>query len=155
MNPHSRSGRCLLVGLSLLALGSCADAADMPVKAPPIQPRFDWTGFYVGGHLGYARGHASGSFADPVPATSSNSFGSLFGGFQLGYNYVLPSGFLVGVEGDVSFPNFLGADDVARSRFTAQGILEEKIDYIGRLRGRFGYVSGNWLVYGTGGFAWS
>src|SRR5205823_3263523 len=81
MNPHSRSGRCLLMVLSLLALGSRADAADMPVKAPPIQPGFDWTGFYAGGHLGYARGHANGSFADPVPATSSNSFGSLFGGF--------------------------------------------------------------------------
>jgi len=126
-----------------------------PTKSLAPVPFLNWTGFYVGGHLGYGRGHASGSLTDAVPTISSNSFGSLFGGLQLGYNHLLTSGFLVGVESDVSFANFLGADDIVRSRFTAQGNLAEKIDYIARLRGRFGYASGDWLFYGTGGFAWS
>jgi high affinity Mn2+ porin len=126
-----------------------------PTKSLAPVPFLNWTGFYVGGHLGYGRGHASGSMTDAVPTISSNSFGSLFGGLQLGYNHLLTSGFLVGVESDVSFANFLGADDIVRSRFTAQGNLAEKIDYIGRLRGRLGYASGDWLFYGTGGFAWS
>jgi high affinity Mn2+ porin len=161
MNRSRRSRACLFAsaGLSTLALDAPAVAADipigMPVKAPAIQSVFDWTGFYVGGHLGYGRGRASGSLTDAVPTTSSNSFGSLFGGLQLGYNQLLPSGLLLGVESDVSFPNFLGADDIVRSRFTAQGNFAEKIDYIGRLRGRVGYASGDWLFYGTGGFAWS
>ena len=118
-------------------------------------PFLNWTGFYVGGHLGYGRGHANDSFADPVTAGSNKALGSLFGGLQLGYNHVLKSGILLGIESDLSFPNFLSADDVVRSRITPQGILSEKIDYVGRLRGRIGYAFDNWLIYGTGGVAWS
>ncbi|HTE92098.1 MAG TPA: outer membrane beta-barrel protein, partial [Bradyrhizobium sp.] len=155
---RSREGVFASVALGMLALDSPA-AADvpisMPVKAPPIQSVFDWTGFYLGGHLGYGRGHATGSLTDSVPTGSSNSFGSLFGGVQLGYNHLLKSGFLAGVESDLSFPNFLSADDVVRTNMTARGNLAEKIDYVGRLRGRVGYAFDNWLVYGTGGFAWS
>jgi opacity protein-like surface antigen len=36
--------------------GAPALAADMPVKAPPIAPIFNWSGFYVGGTVGYAWG---------------------------------------------------------------------------------------------------
>ena len=102
MNRGRRSRACLfaIAGLSTLALDAPAMAADvpigMPVKAPTIQSAFDWSGIYIGGHLGYGRGHASGSLTDGVPTTSSNSFGSLFGGLQLGYNHLLTSGFLVG-----------------------------------------------------------
>ena len=47
------------------------------------------------------------------PTTAGASFGSLFGGLQFGYNYLLPSRLLVGVEGDISFPNFLDDGIVA------------------------------------------
>src|SRR5712672_715266 len=126
-----------------------------PTKSLAPVPFLNWTGFYVGGHLGYGRGHASGSSTYVGPTASINSFGSLFGGLQLGYNHVLKSGILLGVESDLSFPNFLSADDVARTSMTARGNLAEKIDYVGRLRGRVGYAFDNWLIYGTGGFAWS
>ncbi len=111
------------VGLSLFALDSPVMAADasLPVKAPHIQSVFDWTGFYLGGHFDYGRGHATGSLTDSVPTASSNSFGSLFGGVQLGYNHLLKSGLLAGVESDLSFPNFLSADDVVRTNMTARG----------------------------------
>jgi len=115
----------------------------------------NWSGFYAGGHLGYGRGHASDRFADPVPANSNKAVGSLFGGVQLGYNHVLNSGVLLGAEGDFSFPNFLSGDDIVRFTITPRGNLSEKIDYVGRLRGRFGSAFDNWLVYGTGGFGWS
>jgi outer membrane immunogenic protein len=45
-------------GLSLAASG-LALAADMVVKAPPPAPVFSWTGFYVGGNIGYSWGKAS------------------------------------------------------------------------------------------------
>jgi high affinity Mn2+ porin len=157
MKPRSRSWVGVLAGagVSLVLPEGPALAADLPVKAPPIQAAFDWTGLYIGGHLGYGRGSSSDGLATSAPAGSSKALGSLFGGVQLGYNRVLNSGVVLGVEGDLSFPNFLSADDVVRSRITPQGILSEKIDYIGTLRGRAGYAFDNWLVYGTGGLAWS
>jgi high affinity Mn2+ porin len=142
-----------------LALVDPANAKEFvksePRKALAPVPYLNWSGFYVGGHLGYGRGHANDSFADPVTAGSNKALGSLFGGVQLGYNHVLNSGVLLGVESDLSFPNFLGADDVVRFRITPQGNLSQKIDYVGRFRGRVGYAFDNWLVYGTGGLAWS
>jgi high affinity Mn2+ porin len=39
---------------------------------------------------------------------------------------------------------------------TVQGTtVTDQIDYIATLRGRFGYTFDHWLIYGTGGFAWS
>lgn len=42
-------------GFSLAASGLAA-AADMAVKAPPPPPApaYGWTGFYVGGNIGYS-----------------------------------------------------------------------------------------------------
>jgi len=139
--------------------GAFAQAADapgeLPLKAPPaMAPRHDWTGVYLGGHAGYSRGQGSNTLLDPDPTGSSHSFGSLYGGMQIGYSYLLPSRFLLGVEGDISFPNFL-EDGVAASKATAQSTVTDKVDYIGTLRGRFGYAFDRWLIYGTGGFAWS
>lgn len=144
------------MALALVDPGNAEEITKNPARKALAPVRYlNWSGFYAGGHLGYGRGHSNDSFADPVIAGPNKALGSLFGGVQLGYNHVLNSGMLLGVEGDLSFPNFLSADDVVRSRYTAQGLLAEKIDYVGRLRGRLGYAFDNWLVYGTGGFAWS
>src|SRR5436190_1517114 len=55
------------VFLALVALERPAAAADLPLKAPANAAPFDWTGFYVGGHVGYAFEHwmvyATGGFA--------------------------------------------------------------------------------------------
>jgi high affinity Mn2+ porin len=141
-----------------LAAGEDAKAADisvlMPVKAPIIAT-YDWSGAYFGGTVGYGRGRAQSTLFDPDPSSASNSFGSLFGGAQIGYNHLLSSRLLLGVEADVAFPNFLGADDVVSSRTTAQTDVARKVDSIGTLRGRVGYTFNHWLIYATGGFAWS
>src|SRR5260221_6950754 len=84
-----------------------------PTKSSAPVPFLNWTGFYLGGHLGYGRGHANDSFADPVTTGSNKALGSLFGGVQLGYNHVLKSGLLLGIESNLSFPNFPIAGDVA------------------------------------------
>src|SRR6266436_5149130 len=127
-----------------------------PLKAPARgASQFDWTGFYVGGHVGYARGTARASLVDDDTANFTHSFGSLIGGLHGGYNYVLPSRLLLGVEADMSFLNWLAADDVVWFRTTPDTDVAEKIDYMGTLRGRFGYAFDHWMVYATGGFAWS
>jgi high affinity Mn2+ porin len=127
----------------------------MPVKAPYIRSVFDWTGLYVGAHAGFGRGSSTAVLADPATSTTSNSFGGMIGGVQAGYNYQLPSGMLLGVEADFSFPNYLTSNSVVSSLATARSDVTEQSDYMGTARGRVGYVAGPWLVYATGGLAWA
>ena len=97
-----------------------ADINAMPLKAPPLAPSYDWSGFYVGGHLGLATGSSDWT-ASPaqagLPATSGsmNVFmapdaffesGSFLAGAQTGYNYMLHNRWVFGVEADASFPAY-------------------------------------------------
>jgi high affinity Mn2+ porin len=166
------------------ACGACAvflcwgegavDAADLsralPTKAPPpvTSTSDDWTGFYAGAHLGYAWGTsdwstpgASGSLDLAQPIDAFAETGSFFAGVQAGYNTMLPSRFVVGVEADGSFPSFpnlagisIGGTSTFSSPFGLQ-TYSETILSSGTLRGRIGYAPGHWLFYATGGFAWS
>jgi high affinity Mn2+ porin len=127
----------------------------MPVKAPYVRSVFDWTGLYVGAHAGFGRGSSTAVLTDPATSTTSNSFGGMIGGVQAGYNYQLPSGMLLGVEADISFPNYLTSNSVVSSLATVRSDVTEQWDYVGTARGRVGYVAGPWLVYATGGLAWA
>jgi opacity protein-like surface antigen len=128
-------------------------------KAPLPPPAWIWTGFYFGGHVGYSRGQADVTLNHPSVAPSvdnfRSSFGSLTGGLQVGYNYLLPSRFLLGIEADASFLNYLSADDLAWSRTRIDVDRAQKIDYIATVRGRLGYAFPQWMIYATGGVAWS
>jgi high affinity Mn2+ porin len=157
MNRSSRSwGRIFAgAGLGLLVLDGQALAADMPLKAPPIQSVFDWTGFYIGAHTGYSHGSSNAVLSDPASSATSNSFSGVIGGVQAGYNVRLPSGMLLGVEADITFPNYLTSNSVVSSLATARSALTEQWDYVGTARGRVGYTNGPWLAYATGGLAWA
>jgi high affinity Mn2+ porin len=168
--------RGLVAGLSLFALVGSATAADMPVKAPPPAPPLadDWTGFYLGGHIGYAAGAShwsappTGAAAPPLSGAFDlfNSYdafkgtGSYFEGFQAGYNHVTPSRWLVGVEADVSFPNTIAGRSTLNSPATGTARFSEQVEFSGTLRGRVGYApnlggASHWLFYATGGLAFS
>jgi high affinity Mn2+ porin len=166
--------RGLRVVMGLMALAGSAVAADMPVKAPPpASTAYDWTGAYVGGHIGYAAGSSHWSAMPtgaPGPAQSGsldlfkafNGFdgmGSYFEGFQAGYNYMLPSRWLFGVEADVSFPNTITGTSTLSSAASGMVSYAETVEFSGTLRGRVGYApdlgTTYWLLYATGGFAWS
>ena len=93
-----------LVGVS--AFCACAQGAEPTVPGGQLRavraqaaPYYDWSGLYVGGHVGYGRGNAQVTLADQPPdpgsINSTSSLGSLIGGVQLGYNYVLPSRILL------------------------------------------------------------
>ena len=75
-------------------------------------------------------------------------------GLQFGYNYLLPSRLLIGIEGDISFPNYLD-DGIVASRTTPFSAVTEKLDFVSTVRGRAGYAFDHWLFYATGGLAWS
>jgi high affinity Mn2+ porin len=152
----SRFGWCGVagVGLSILAFDQSARAADanIPVKTPS-QTLFDWTGFYVGAHAGFGRGGSSAILTDPVASTTSNIFGGMIGGVQTGYNHLLPSGILLGVEADISLPSYLTSNSIVSSIATARSDAAQQWDYVATARGRIGYAAESWLFYATGGLA--
>ena len=140
-------------------------ATTMATKAPPpaAQAAYDWTGFYLGAHLGYALGGSDWS-ATPGPSGSlsfSNAYnfstgnGSYLVGLQTGYDYMATSRWLIGVETDISFPSFVGGNQTFSSAPTGTANYLERVEFSGTTRGRFGYAPGNWLFYVTGGFAYS
>jgi high affinity Mn2+ porin len=141
--------------LGLFAFDGPAFAADLPFKAAPAQRVFDWTGLYIGAHAGFSRGSSNAVLSDPLPVASSNTFDGMIGGVQAGYNYKLPSGVLLGLEADFSFPNYLISNSVVSSLATTRSAITEQWDYVATARGRIGYAAGAWLAYATGGFAWT
>src|SRR5580704_14448712 len=159
----------IFLGIALAVLGRGAHAADnlLPVKAPPqqsssVRTSYDWTGFYVGAHFGYAGGSSNWS-APPLNGSldfykSFDMFkgtGSYFAGLQAGYNYLLPSRLLLGIAADVSFPNTIGGTALLSSPASGLASYKEQVVMSGTVRGRSGYAPGDWLFYATGGFAWS
>jgi len=166
----------LVAGVSLIALASRAHADELsgaiPVKAPaPPAPYYDWTGFYVGGHLGVAWGTSNWTASAPGVSGSTDLFqtidtfneaGSFFEGLQVGYNYMLPNRFVIGAEVDASFPSFHNLSEISiggASNFTSPTLgaesYSETVLASGTVRGRIGYAPGHWLFYATGGFAWT
>ena len=161
--------------LSLIA--SCAAfAADASLKdAGYAAPAYDWTGLYFGGHMGYAWGNsnwtastldpaetfASGSLNFTQPLDSFRESGSFFAGAQIGYNYKLPGSFVIGAEADASGPSFQTPEGISIGGSTNLASplgpenYTETVLVSGTVRGRLGYTAGNWLIYGTGGLAWS
>jgi high affinity Mn2+ porin len=148
-------GLALVCGFAVSALAD--DEKGLSKAQQPIRnwSRLDWSGWYVGGHAAYSLGRASSTVSDPNPTVIGNSFSSLYGGLQGGYNYVFPSRLLLGVEADVTFPNFFENGAIFTGGTALGTTITDQIDYIGTLRGRFGYAFDHWLFYGTGGFAWS
>ena len=170
-----------VAGLTLTALGAIAPAAAadlpaFPVKAPPVAGLYDWTGFYVGGHMGYAGGNSnwtanptqaglpstSGSVDMTLPIDSFAETGSFLMGVQGGYNYMLANRMVLGWEADVSFPAFQDLNGLSIGGLTnfnspvlGAASYGETVLSFGTLRGRIGYAPGNWLFYVTGGLAWT
>ncbi len=151
-----------------------ADGAMLTKTPPPAPVAYDWTGFYVGGHLGYASGSSNWSATQAGAATPTlggsldlyNTFdmfkgtGSYLLGFQAGYNYMFPTRLVVGAEADVSFPSVLSGSQTMASALIGQVSYQDQVEFSGTVRGRIGYAAnlggmGNWLFYATGGFAYS
>lgn len=145
------SGLRALIATVAAAHGSIATPALEGQAAPP----FSWSGWNVGAEAGYSHGNASATVTQAVPISSNNTFGRLDGGPHFGYTAVRSSRLLLGAEADIVFPDFF-EDGAVSSRRTAQGSrVTENVDFVSTLRGRLGYASDRWLVYGTGGFAGS
>ncbi|HWK94854.1 MAG TPA: outer membrane protein [Pseudolabrys sp.] len=141
-----------LLGATLLS-GVAANAADLPVKAPlytaPLG--YNWTGFYVGINGGGGFGHTDWTYVIGGNTAGHNTSGGLIGG-TVGYNYQIQK-WVLGLEGDWDWANVKGSTACPNPAFSC----ESKLTSLGTLRGRVGMAvgsTGNFLLYGTGGWAW-
>ena len=131
----------LLGTVALIALGAAvpALAADMAprsyTKAPAYvaAPIYNWTGFYIGGHVG-------GGFPGNNNLVGGSNDGTFMGGVQAGYDYQFASSWVFGVEANYSWLD-------TSSSFANRGI--------GSVTGRLGYTWGPSLLYVKGGYAWA
>lgn len=142
----------------LIALPFSANASDLPNKKPSIslsgkeKTHYDWTGFYIGGTLGYGWHKAEHCDSSGVPACEPyyphyTAKGSV-GGLTLGYN-VNHDHFIIGVEGDYSFASLKWS---LEDRFCG-GPCASEVTSIGTVRARLGYAFDRLLPYVTLGVA--
>ena len=140
-------------GLSLSAM-----AADLPVRvAPPtvppvayVSPVYNWSGFYVGGHLG--GGFADSSWSDPFTG-ANNTFNKLgfLGGGQVGANLQF-NALVLGVEGDFSWTG-LGLKGSGTG--SIGNTIATTTNWTSTVTGRVGAAFDRLLVYGKGGVAFA
>jgi outer membrane immunogenic protein len=134
-----------------------AKTARAVYKAPSALATSNWTGFYLGGNVGYGVGRNHGSETASGLANTTQSFalgpaGGLAGG-QIGYNWQPAANWLLGIEADWQWT---GQEDlVCVSQCTIGRLtVEQKLHWLATLRGRIGYAREGWLWYVTGGGAW-
>ena len=145
----------LLSTVALVAFGTVsAVAADLPArtytKAPVYAaPVYNWTGFYVGAHIGAGfRDNNSANFT-AFGFNNGNNDANFLGGGQVGADYQFAPNWLVGVEGQIS-----GLSDNNRTFVNAAGAgIRDHSDWLASVTGRLGYTWGPGLLYAKGGVA--
>ncbi|MDX2027816.1 MAG: outer membrane protein [Alphaproteobacteria bacterium] len=118
--------------VSMLFAGSQALAAPAPAET-------NWTGMYVGGHLGGVAGEFTNAGGVIGP---NDTGGNVMGGVQAGYNWQTGR-IVVGGEADFSWIPFEATG--------TPGSFEE--NWMMTFRGRLGYAMGRFLPYITAGIA--
>ena len=147
----------LLATVALVALGATvpALAADLGArtytKAPPAYaPIYNWTGFYIGGHVGGAFDGNNGF----TGTTNSGNDGRVFGGLQAGADYQFAPNWVMGLEGQYSW---LGSNNNTVA-FTGAGggyVYTNNQRGLGSATARLGYTWGPAMIYVKGGYAYS
>jgi outer membrane immunogenic protein len=138
------------LAVAMTALSGLASAADMPprpyAKAPAYTAPavvYNWTGFYVGGHLG-------GAFAGDNGLQSNDA--RFLGGVQAGFDYQFAPNWVLGAEAQYSWLSGGTANNLV---FPAGTVVSGRVaDQIGSVTGRLGYTWGPALLYAKGGYAW-
>ena len=161
---------------TLIALtgATCAVAADLYYKAPVAVPVYNWTGFYIGGNVGGAWGsfdpRTVSAYSDDgwdvptdfpamdrVGIQSSKPTG-FTGGFEAGYNWQSRN-FVFGVEGDIEALSLSsrvsGSALYPGYPYTFTITSNIGTTWLATVRGRLGYAVNNWLIFATGGAAFT
>jgi opacity protein-like surface antigen len=145
--------------------GEQARLAPVPyVKAPVMaSARNGWAGFYAGAHGGYGWGDDPATlplplldFAPDGALTGAKSQGWVAGG-QFGHNWQYDR-VVAGLEADLSAADIKGSTStasIAVPGFASTLKFDEKVKYLGTVRGRLGWTPiDTLLLYGTAGLGW-
>jgi outer membrane immunogenic protein len=161
--------KSVIASLAAVAFAAPAIAADMPVKAVRLAPAavYNWTGFYVGGNIGYGfgKGDTDVGFVpaafDATPFSVRTDPKGFVGGAQAGYNWQ-NSALVLGVEADISYANLRGDGVSAPVIAQSNGLpivdsfhqAHQETNWLGTARLRLGGTPvDRLLVYATGGLA--
>ncbi|MXO64354.1 outer membrane protein [Altericroceibacterium endophyticum] len=132
-------------GLALIALGSTVAFSAVPAMAQDAQDNF--SGPRIEGLVGWDRSQP-GSSVDGDSDVGIDGFGY---GVGIGYDYATPSGFVVGVEGEVTGSTASTENDTSAYDAFGLGEVETGRDFYAGAR--VGYaVTPNTLVYAKGGY---
>lgn len=151
--------RKLVLSASVLAASAvnafAADLAARPYAKAPVAPVavFNWTGFYIGVNGGYAWSDTDRYDAVvagvAVPGPRQNGDGGFVGG-TIGYNWQMPSNFVIGIEGDAAWAD-INSSVVGGALCGAAFTCSFQGRFLASIRGRVGFAVNNWLLYATGG----
>jgi outer membrane immunogenic protein len=141
--------KLLLGTAALIAFAVPALAADLPARTYTKAPVYtapaavyNWTGFYIGGHIG-------GAFAGNNGLQGSD--GRFLGGVQGGFDYQFATNWVLGAEAQYSW---LGNNNNGGVTFPGATVVTGSGDQLGSVTGRLGYTWGPTLLYAKGGYAW-
>ena len=163
MRKVSKS-RLFAMSAAVVMVAAPARAADLPVdrnvyvEVPPVIGLFNWTGFYLGGNLGYARSPGSVDISNNGPFLSiPETLTGVIGGVQGGANWQTGNA-VFGIEGDIQGSGQSTSNAITRT-LAATAVTpaitaisnSDKITSFGTLRGRVGVASNHALAYLTAG----
>lgn len=130
------------------ANGRRGSVKDTYVEARPV---FSWTGFYIGGHVGYGWSDLDWQYVGAPSSTDQDGDG-FFGGGQIGYNWQTGS-IVFGVEADASWAAIDGSTLCPNTAFTCA----HDVNWMATIRGRIGTTAFHpmSLLYVTAGWGWA
>lgn len=151
-----------LVLAALALLGSPARGDEMAPLTPLTQTlaanvpasTHDWTGFYLGSHIGGIWGSVDqrqtngGMDRGPFSYDASGPMG----GVTAGYNFQAGN-LVLGIEGDLGYADFSGSGRIPSSNPAAHQDIALGDGLYGDITARAGIAWDKVLVYGKGGFA--
>jgi outer membrane immunogenic protein len=168
------------LGLAGVVLATVAGVGTGYASAEDFSP--SWSGAYIGANIGYGWGSGDASVLPKAPAVAPPDFPDIanfidaireagvfptslspsergiVGGGQVGYNWELPSGWVVGIEADLQASGIKGSDTRIQTpqffEVTSTSVSKD-VNWYGTVRARGGYlINPQWLVYATGGLAY-
>ncbi len=131
---------------AMIASAQAADLMDMPVG-------FDWSGVYMGGHLGYGFGENTWRNNQPATTPATDLDGLVVGGV-LGYNWLVSPSFMLGVETDFNASKVTSTNNGGIVFACPSGVCRTKVDWFGSTRARLGYTMDASMFFVTGGVAY-
>jgi outer membrane immunogenic protein len=141
-----------VAALAIVSMAGPAEAQSRRARAEAVRnpPVHQWTGFYVGGNVGYGLA----GLTDSAPLAVTTNMTGIVGGIQAGYNYQISS-VVLGVEADIQASG-QSATYTRNLPIVGDLTVDHRIPYFGTIRGKLGYAfdCGCVMAYGTLGWGY-